>query len=428
VIGTVQASKIAEKIKSSEKTLQSAESEKKQTNEQLSRIARSIKKTEQEIVKLEKILDRLEREKDKGESRYKNAKNKIEAYSRRIEELDRSIKEKHDMMVRRISEQLSIVAAINRLRRQSEKSIIKQEIYEVYRQINRKELKKLRQTMEKNLSEKAALERDRSRLEKSIEGIVKKRNLYQQKKKKTEELLKKLADEEAVYRKKLKNLIVRQNLLRLTLARLNILQKEEIEEARRREAERKAQLERRAKKLEALRKKRAADRARAKREGKKVDYTAPRIVEESAGDRVKQYGSSYHRERVYSYRGPKTISPLYRVKLVKKFGTYVDPIYKIKIFNDSITLKAPKRDAKVRNVLNGKVVYIGRNSMLGRVVIIAHSGKLHTVYAGLSKISPLIKTGSRVKKGSVIGKVKRKLIFQATKNSKLINPVRLITL
>jgi murein DD-endopeptidase MepM/ murein hydrolase activator NlpD len=66
--------------------------------------------------------------------------------------------------------------------------------------------------------------------------------------------------------------------------------------------------------------------------------------------------------------------------------------------------------------------------MLGKVIVVAHGGELHTVYAGLSKISPIIKVGSRVKKGTVIGKIKRKLIFEATKNSKYINPIRLIRL
>jgi murein DD-endopeptidase MepM/ murein hydrolase activator NlpD len=64
--------------------------------------------------------------------------------------------------------------------------------------------------------------------------------------------------------------------------------------------------------------------------------------------------------------------------------------------------------------------------MLGKVVVVSHSGKMHTVYAGLSKIAPNIKKGSKIKKGYVIGKVSRKLIFEATKNSKHINPLKLI--
>ena len=64
--------------------------------------------------------------------------------------------------------------------------------------------------------------------------------------------------------------------------------------------------------------------------------------------------------------------------------------------------------------------------MLGKVVVVAHGGKMHTVYAGLSKIAPNLRKGSRIQKGYVIGKISRKLIFEATKNSKHINPTKLI--
>jgi murein DD-endopeptidase MepM/ murein hydrolase activator NlpD len=111
---------------------------------------------------------------------------------------------------------------------------------------------------------------------------------------------------------------------------------------------------------------------------------------------------------------------------VKHFGTYIDPIYKIKIFNESITLKAPSSDAKVKNVLNGKVVFAGETSMMGKVVVVSHARRLHTVYAGLSKIAPTIKTGRKLRKGYVVGRVKSKLIFEATKNSKHIDPLKLI--
>ena len=120
------------------------------------------------------------------------------------------------------------------------------------------------------------------------------------------------------------------------------------------------------------------------------------------------------------------MSPIPGARLIKKFGTYIDPVYKIKIFNESITLKAPSSNAKVQNILNGKVVFAGKSSMLGKVVVVAHSNKIHTVYAGLSKIAPNIKTGRKIKKGYVVGKVSSKLMFQATKNSKHINPLKLI--
>ncbi len=112
-------------------------------------------------------------------------------------------------------------------------------------------------------------------------------------------------------------------------------------------------------------------------------------------------------------------------RLIKKFGTYVDPIYNIKIFNESITLQASS-NSKVQNILNGKVVFAGKSSMLGKVVVVSHSDKIHTVYAGLSKIAPTIHVGTKIQKGYVVGKVNEKLIFQATKDSKHIDPLKLI--
>ena len=100
--------------------------------------------------------------------------------------------------------------------------------------------------------------------------------------------------------------------------------------------------------------------------------------------------------------------------------------FRIKIFNESITLRAPVSNAKVQNILNGKVVFAGKSSMLGNVVVVAHNDKIHTVYAGLSKIAPNIQAGRKIKKGYVIGKVTSKLMFQATKESKHINPMELI--
>jgi murein DD-endopeptidase MepM/ murein hydrolase activator NlpD len=74
------------------------------------------------------------------------------------------------------------------------------------------------------------------------------------------------------------------------------------------------------------------------------------------------------------------------------------------------------------------VVYVGENSVMGKVIIIQHSNHLHTTYSGLAGISPLIKVGKRVSKGTPIGIVKRKLIFRATQNTKFIDPLKLINL
>ncbi|MDQ7085698.1 MAG: peptidoglycan DD-metalloendopeptidase family protein [Sulfurovum sp.] len=201
------------------------------------------------------------------------------------------------------------------------------------------------------------------------------------------------------------------------------------EQARQREiriAKAEARIKARRAKEAILRATTEAEKRKAHQASRKAEAEKRKVYKESA--KVKQVNSSYKKSSTYKYKGSKTISPLSHARVIKKFGTYVDPIYKIKIFNESITLQSNRSNAKVKNVLNGKVVFAGKSSMLGKVVVVSHSKKIHTVYAGLSKIAPTIRVGTKIKKGYVVGKVSRKLLFQATKNSKHINPLELISL
>ncbi len=146
----------------------------------------------------------------------------------------------------------------------------------------------------------------------------------------------------------------------------------------------------------------------------------------SNGLNVRQIGSSYQKTAVTSYKGMRTIAPLKSYKITQKFGNFVDPIYKIKIFNDSVILKANTSGAKVRNVLDGKIVYANKTPMLGYVVIIEHKNKIHTIYAHLSKIAPTIKENKHIPQGYVIGKVADELTFEVTQNEKHINPLQML--
>jgi len=139
--------------------------------------------------------------------------------------------------------------------------------------------------------------------------------------------------------------------------------------------------------------------------------------------KVKQVGSSYYKPKVASYKGAKTIPPV-RGTIIKKFGSYVDPIYKIRIYNDSITIKT-KPNALIRAIKNGKVVYIGDDGYK-KIIFIKHKNNLFSIYANLSKVSSFLKKGSFVKKGQVIGRVKNALEFEITYRDKPINPLKVI--
>jgi septal ring factor EnvC (AmiA/AmiB activator) len=141
---------------------------------------------------------------------------------------------------------------------------------------------------------------------------------------------------------------------------------------------------------------------------------------------IRQIGSSYQNSNVKKYVGERTISPLDSYNVKRKFGDYVDPIYKIKIFNESVVLASSSPDATVKSVLNGKVIFAKDTASMEKVVIIENGDEIHTIYAHLSKIAPTIQVGQKIKKGYVIGRIDNDLTFEVTQKNFHIDPLELI--
>jgi len=446
-LSLVVGASTSSQIQHSKKTLSQTAAAKKSASRKLGKIAADIAKAEKDINYLDHILEKLSLNKEKTQKEYEVLKLELATSEKTLAQTSKLIEEKQKAFIELLSEQFSVIFAMQQFDRPTQKSIISYEVYKEYKKHNAKELEALKQeigALKKNQKNKL-YKRDQTK--KAITRIIKKRKTYSEQKAQKEKLITKLSEDEEKYQSKLQSLVDRQSSLRSTLAKLNILQKQEVEEARRRAAAKREAIRLEKERLRKIRKAKALAKEKARKakaaiklaktkEAKKAARLAAKKAVKAAkiaqskvykpSEKVRKVHSSYKKSNTYAYRGGKTISPLPGAKLIKKFGTYIDPIYKIKIFNESITLKAPRSNAKVQNILNGKVVFAGKSSMLGKVVVIAHSGKMHTVYAGLSKIAPTIRVGSKIKKGYVVGKVARKLMFQATKNSKHINPLRLI--
>ncbi len=158
----------------------------------------------------------------------------------------------------------------------------------------------------------------------------------------------------------------------------------------------------------------------------KREKESSRISGTPSIEKVRQIGSSYQQTKVVPYHGPKTIAPLSSYTVAQRFGNYTDPLYHIKIFNESVVLRSTSSDAKVRSVMDGKVIYASKTPMLDNVVIIKHGNDLHTIYAHLARIAPTVKVGRHIKRGYVIGRVDRELTFEVTKNEAHIDPLQLI--
>jgi len=412
------------KIKSSKKNLNKSVATQKQMSQQIDKIAKDIEQAQNENLELNKKLTLLSEEYQKNEKSYKNSKKTLEKFDNNLGQISQDIEEKKEKYINLLSQQFSVIHAMGQSHEATRESIIKQEMYSLYKVQNAQELKYLREQIDNWKKQKKAIIKDRIALKHKINTLTKQRDKYKKRRKEKAFVLNKLEANEDIYRTKLQQTLDKQNALRSTLADLNIIHKKEVAEEKRRIAKQKAEILAEKKRKRAERRKRKLAREKARKAGKKVVYNTKRKKKKKR--KKNKNGSSYHKSKVYKYRGLKTISPLEGARVVKSFGSYIDPIYKIKIFNESITLRASTENAKVRNVLNGKVVFAGVSSMLGKVVVVAHGGRMHTVYAGLSKIAPNLRKGSRIKKGYIIGKVSRKLIFEATKNSKHINPTKLI--
>ena len=189
-----------------------------------------------------------------------------------------------------------------------------------------------------------------------------------------------------IYTKKLKDLKDQQDELRATLKKLKIIEKQQEQE---------------------------------------MVFKDEKVV--VSNQNIRQIGSSYQGSNVKRYSGVKTIAPLESFTIKQKFGNYIDPIYKIKIFNENVILKSNKKDAVVKAVLSGKIVFAKDTAMLDKVVILEHSNGIHTIYAHLDKIAPNIKIGKNVKQGAIIGRVKSDLTFEVTQKNFHINPLELIS-
>ena len=113
--------------------------------------------------------------------------------------------------------------------------------------------------------------------------------------------------------------------------------------------------------------------------------------------------------------------------VVLQYGSRVHPVFKTKVFNSGIDIKAAS-GTPVKAAGPGEVLYQGWLRGFGQVVIIDHGGDLSTVYAHLGGAN--VREGSTVKTGAVIGKVGNSgtdsdygLHFEVRKNGSAQNPM-----
>ncbi|MEA1916251.1 MAG: peptidoglycan DD-metalloendopeptidase family protein [Campylobacterota bacterium] len=386
ILNSILYANINEKITKTSTKIKGYNSKQSTITSNMNKTAKQILKEEKTIKKQQKTLVSLKKELNEKNGKYKDNISTLNELQKEQIKLNTQQEKLKKSLIEMISKNISLSQLSSRDKHIDYKSVISSEVLKSMQKVNNKQIDKLKDVYKDKSKKISLLDTKSSKLKKSIFSIESKRDKLKKLKEKNIKDLAKLKKDKKRYKTSLNKVIKQRISLKETLAQLNIIKEEEIQ----------------------------------KRERNKIKLSSKSLPS------VKQIGSSYQKNKTKKYRGKKTISPLNNYSVVKKYGTYTDPVYGIKIFNESVMLKPKSKHAKVKNVLNGKVILAKKTSLLDNVVIVQHANKMHTIYAHLDKIAPNIKKGKKVKKGHILGRVNNELMFEVTQKNYHINPLELI--
>lgn len=385
---SLDAAAIDDKINTAAKKLTQTKQTYSTLNAKLNETAQKIMKQKQVVGVQQQHLNTLVQELKSKETVYQSNKMTLRSLEAQQNMLIKTQNEIEQRLVFALARNTSISLLINDDRAKEADAIITEEALKLHlKQINT-EIKELNALFTQNAERINGLSSQTTVLKQSIAIIDQQKNRVLETKKENEKAIALLEKEKQDYVKSLNRILKQQRSLQNTLASLNII------------------------KRESLRPK-------------------PKPTPQKPGSRpvpadVKRAVAEYRPSNVGAYSGERTIAPLDGYVVTKRFGPYTDPIYGIKIFNESVSLRPTESDAKVKTILNGKVILAKPTAMLDNVVIIEHDNGLHTIYAHLDKIAPTVEVGKRLKQGSVIGRVAKELMFQVTQRNAHIDPLKVI--
>ncbi|BCD62107.1 membrane-bound metallopeptidase [Nitratiruptor sp. YY08-26] len=367
------------KIKSSRQALQKTTLQIKGLNVRLAKLAKSITRLQKDLSSIDKKLLKIETLLKDAQKQYSQKLTEYNLTKNDIEKLTLKEKTLKQQLVLLITQSFSKSLLLTSLQNPTEEDVIKEEILKAIQKSADMHLKQVSQAYQDTKSKLTQNQTKLVKLEKEIAELLRNKEELKRLKSEKSKKLAKLDEQKRRYNEEIKKLIEQRKSLQKTLRKLSIL-------------------------------KESAKKSTA-----------------SAKVKVKKYGEkSYKKIRTVRYRGPKTIPPLEKFIIIKRYGVYRDPIYNIDIPNENVELKPIMPNAKVRNVLNGRVILAKWTPHLKNVVIVKHKNGLYTIYAYLDKLAPYVKKGRKIKRGYTIGRVNNKLIFEVTKNNAHINPLDLI--
>ncbi|MCE3037799.1 murein hydrolase activator EnvC family protein [Helicobacter anatolicus] len=373
-------------ISANQKKIQKKENEKNQITNLLQKLGIQINEKYKKIQNIDLQITHLQHNISNNQNKNLNEEKSLVQYKNILKDLQDKKQEIRQKITKMLINDASFLIILNQNNPVSPDDIILQEIFRLLNKQGQEKILLLSQ-QEAIINQKIKdTKQTIENLNSSIAAQTNRRDTLKLMLKEQKNLIKTLKKDLAIYNKKLETINAERKSLDLILSNLNILKQKtqkEIEEEQKRQNALEAPLE------------------------------------------VKQIASSYKTLSTATYKGPKTIAPLESFTIEQKFGPYFDPVYKLKVFNESIILVSKTPNAVVRNILDGKVVYAKEVPILKKVIIIENANGIHTIYSQLDKIAPTIKVGLKVQKGYIIGRVEQKLSFEVTQKDKHINPLEI---
>ncbi|MBE0491883.1 MAG: peptidoglycan DD-metalloendopeptidase family protein [Sulfurospirillum sp.] len=388
----VEASSLEKKINAKAQDLRVKSQSERTIAKKLEQVASEVLQEQKVLIQTDAAIESLSISIEKNKNLIKTKEENLQDLTTQNVSLIQTKKGLEEKITKIIAQDFAFYLVVGKEYQDNMQAILIEEVMAKMDVIMQKEFVKL-SSQYKNINAKIDMQASQiESLKNSIEELHAEKIKNTQLKKSREEIIKNLNSKKESYKKELEKIEKERQTLRATLEKLKILQKEE-----------------------ELQKLQALEEAQRKQQSQQRDKLT-----------VRQIGTSYQNSKVQSYNGKKTIAPLENFSVKRKFGDYIDPIYNIKIFNESVLLHTNEPDAKVRNVLDGKIIYAKDTAMLDKVVIVENSYGIHTIYAHLSKIAPTIQVGQKIKKGYILGRVDGDLTFEVTQKSYHIDPLQLI--
>jgi len=429
--------KINQTIKYNKNILDAQKKEQSKTNEKIRVLANSLSQEENKYHNIQNNLKIISENITTNKGKLDDAKQEIVLLTQKskvIEQYKLSLEAK---IVNAVVDKYTTTIGKDILDKKTINEIVEQEKFKLMFESSKDSIMKSNKEYLQVINLKNDNDIKRVELEKFINTGIEKEKRFLDLKKAQQNSIESLKSKHGAYQNELKAIVKKQNELNSLLSKLNIIKETELQKIKRAELQAKREQEKRDRKA----------KEEAKRQGKKastesgvtvannnieeskskdIKILSKETLENDADLKVRNMGNTNQGIKISDFKNIKIQAPLSSYVVTKRFGSYVDLVYKIELFNESVSLKSNTKNEKVFSALKGQVVYAKNDvGSLGNVVILKHSGDIHTIYSQLSQIAPTLSVGKVIPQGYVVGRIEDTLVFQVTKNNRYLNPLEL---